>query len=317
VFPCSLFYSRRPNNSDRNTKGGRGDRGGRGERVAPRDGKRAYDRRSGTGRGKEIKKGGGGARNWGSDKAEAKKMEGTINEDEVKEEKPVEVSAEGEEAAEKEAPVEEKVEDKTMTFADYMAVKGKKEEIVVRDLEDEFKGLAASTKTEEDFLVMGGGKQKKPKKKQAEKKSVEVGFRVVSWVSTCICGAPPCLCVSHFSFYLYCIFMIVYFRQKPTTVMKEVIAMIVAIVVVMIVVVVIVVVEEEVAAEEEVVVDGTDAEEEVVVDGTDVDVVVLKERTLASTFKTRPPSHLCRRLMSVFWCFEEILSHCGCKRSTF
>jgi hypothetical protein len=54
-----------------------------------------------------------------------------------------------------------------------------------------------------------------------------------------------------------------------------------------------------------------------IVVGTDADVVVLKERTLASTFKTRPPSHLCRRLMSVFWCFEEILSHCGCKRSTF
>lgn len=100
------------------------------------------------------------------------------------------------------------------------------------------------------------------------------------------------------------------FRQKLTTVMEEVIAMIVMVVmiaVVMIVVVmIVVVVEEEVAAEEEVVVDGTDA-----------DVVVLKERTLASTFKTRPPSHLCRRLMSVFWCFEEILSHCGCKRSTF
>jgi hypothetical protein len=130
-------------------------------------------------------------------------MEGTINEDEVKEEKPVEVSTEGEEAAEKEAPVEENPEDKTMTFAEYMVVKGKKEETVVRDLEDEFKGLAASTKTEEDFLVMGGGKQKKPKKQKEGKKSVEVGFRVVSWVS--ICGAPPCFCVSHFSFYLYCL----------------------------------------------------------------------------------------------------------------
>lgn len=203
MFACSLFYSLRQNNDDRKTKSGRGGRGGAG-RVAPRDGKRAYDRKSGTGRGKEIKKGGGGARNWGSDKAEARKMEGAINEDEVKEEKPVEVSTEGEEAAEKEAPVEEKPEDKTMTYADYMAVKGKKEETVDREIENEFKGLAASTKTEEDFLVMGGGKQKKTKKKkEAEKKSVEVGFRVVSWVS--ICGAPPCFCVSHFSFYLYCL----------------------------------------------------------------------------------------------------------------
>ena len=39
----------KPKNNDRNTKHGRGGR------VA-RDGKRAYDRRSGTGRGKEIKK---------------------------------------------------------------------------------------------------------------------------------------------------------------------------------------------------------------------------------------------------------------------
>ena len=42
-------------NNDRNTKGGRG------PRPPARDGKRQYDRRSGTGRGKEIKKGGGGA----------------------------------------------------------------------------------------------------------------------------------------------------------------------------------------------------------------------------------------------------------------
>lgn len=151
--------------------------------MAPRDGKRAYDRRSGTGRGKEIKKGGGGARNWGSDKAEAKKMEGTINEEGAKEEKAVEVPVVGEETAEKEAPAEEKPEDKTMTFAEYMASKGKKDETSGRELEDEFKGLSAATKTEEDFLVMGGGKQKKSKKKKdAGKKTVEVGFRVVSCV---------------------------------------------------------------------------------------------------------------------------------------
>lgn len=166
------FHSRRPNN-DRNTKHGRGGR------APPRDGKRAYDRRSGTGRGKEIKKGGGGARNWGSDKAEAKQMEGTINEDEVKEDKPTE-TPEGD-AGEGEAPAEEKPEDKTMTFADYMASKGKKEEKSVREVESEFKGLSASEKVQEDFLVMGGGKQKKTKKKKdEEKQTLEVGFRVVS-----------------------------------------------------------------------------------------------------------------------------------------
>lgn len=160
---------RRPNNNDRNTKSGRG------ERTSPRDGKRAYDRRSGTGRGKEIKKGGGGARNWGSDKAEAKKMEGTINEDEVKEDKPAEEKVD---AVAEEAPVEEKPEDKTMTYAEYMASKGKKEE-TVREVENEFKGLSAAAKVEEDFLVMGGAKQKKTKKKKdGDKKTVDVGFRV-------------------------------------------------------------------------------------------------------------------------------------------
>jgi plasminogen activator inhibitor 1 RNA-binding protein len=170
VPPILLYFfmpsvSRRPNN-DRNAKG-RGD--GRGGRAPARDGKRAYDRRSGTGRGKEIKKDGGGARNWGSDKAEAKKMEGKIVEEEVKEDKPVTTATEpvegGEaapatEAEEAPAPVEPKPEDNTISYADYMAAKGKQEE--------------------ENFLVMGGGKAKKNKKKKAdEKKTVDVGFRVV------------------------------------------------------------------------------------------------------------------------------------------
>jgi len=41
-----------------------------------RPGKREYDRRSGTGRGKETAKGGAGAGNWGSDEAEAHSLEG-------------------------------------------------------------------------------------------------------------------------------------------------------------------------------------------------------------------------------------------------
>jgi len=54
----------------------------KGSRVRPaaRDGKRTFDRRSGTGRGKEIKKGGGGARNWGSDKVDARSGEGALDE---------------------------------------------------------------------------------------------------------------------------------------------------------------------------------------------------------------------------------------------
>lgn len=164
---------RRPNQHDRNTKHGRGGR------APPRDGKRQYDRRSGTGRGKEIKKDGGGARNWGSDKNEAKKMEGTINEDEVvAEEEPKTEDA----PAIEEEPEPEPEEDHTMTLAEYMASKEKKEENTGREVENEFKGFSvASKKEEEDFLVMGGGKQKKVKKKKEEqKKAVDVGFRVAN-----------------------------------------------------------------------------------------------------------------------------------------
>ena len=67
-----------------------------------------------------------------------------------------------------------------MTFEEYMASKGKKEEVSLRKVENEFQGKAAAKKVEEDFLVMGGGKAKKNKKKTADtKQSVEVGFRVV------------------------------------------------------------------------------------------------------------------------------------------
>ena len=169
--------SRRPNN-DRNTKHGRGGRN------PPRDGKRAYDRRSGTGRGKEIKKGGGGARNWGSDKADAKKMEGKIDEEAVNEEPPKETEGEEPPVAE-EAPVEEeKPEDNTMTFADYMASKGKKEADTGRQVESEFKGVSASKKVEEDFLVMGGGKQKKT--------TTEIGmtYEEVQTARATFCVAP-------------------------------------------------------------------------------------------------------------------------------
>lgn len=160
----------KPKNNDRNTKHGRGGR------PPARDGKRTYDRRSGTGRGKEIKKGGGGARNWGSDKNEAKKMEGRINEDED-----IAPAAEGEEVP-ADAPAEEEPakEDNTMTYAEYVASKGKKEEVSLRETKNDFAGVAAAAQGEEEsFMQMGGGKKKKDKKKkEVEKKTVDVGFRV-------------------------------------------------------------------------------------------------------------------------------------------
>lgn len=161
----------KPKNNDRNTKSGRG----RGGPPPARDGKRTYDRRSGTGRGKEIKKGGGGARNWGNDKDEAKKAEGRINENAE-----VAPATDGNESPDVPAEeIEPEKEDNTISYADYIAAKGKKEEVALRDVQNDFAGIAVSEKkVEESFVELGGGKKKKDKKKkETEKKIIEVGFR--------------------------------------------------------------------------------------------------------------------------------------------
>ena len=168
------LFSHNPNN-DRNTKGGRG------SRQATRDGKRAYDRRSGTGRGKETNKGGGGARNWGSDKNDAKRAEGAVVEGQEAANTP-EVE---EKRADEAEQVEEEEPDNTMTFEEYMASKAKPESdnfksIKVREVDDEFSGKMAKVAVKEDFLVMGGGKNLRKKGGNAgkEKQSIDVGFGV-------------------------------------------------------------------------------------------------------------------------------------------
>lgn len=185
---------RRPNNNDRNTKQGRG-------RGPARDGKRVYDRRSGTGRGKEIKKGGGGARNWGNDKNEARKAEGAVTEGNVPEETTttptVEAPATTTEGETTEAPVtttatepeevkEEEEEEKTMTYEDYLKSKQAPDTeafkpVAEKQFVNEFAGKAAAKPVEEDFLVMGGGKALRKKgSRKDDKASIDVGFRVSS-----------------------------------------------------------------------------------------------------------------------------------------
>lgn len=186
--------------NDRNPKSGRsgGSRSER-ERQAPRDGKRAYERRSGTGRGREIKKSGGGARNWGSDKDDARNAEGlSFEEKETNGEKnnsgdqkpgqneidggdaATEVKEDGDALAEE--PPKEEEEDKTMTYEEYLAQKEEQrleseafKPIAMRELENEFAGLVGKKgrkeTEEENFLKMGKGKQ--PRKKGAEKKDKE------------------------------------------------------------------------------------------------------------------------------------------------
>lgn len=113
-------------------------------------------------------------------------MEGKIDEEEVKEEKPVE-TPEVEEVVAEETPEvpepEPEPEDNTMTLAEYMALKQKKDDKAAgREVVNEFQGKTAAAKVEEDFLVLGGGKSKKKKKEKEAKPTVDVAFRVV-----CIC----------------------------------------------------------------------------------------------------------------------------------
>uniref|UniRef100_A0A7S0C2G9 Hyaluronan/mRNA-binding protein domain-containing protein n=2 Tax=Proboscia inermis TaxID=420281 RepID=A0A7S0C2G9_9STRA len=192
--PSTVNANRRPKHDDRNTKKGRGGR------APTRDGKRAYERRSGTGRGKEIKKGGGGARNWGSDKDAARaatserhadsdaavKADGDAEKSEGDAEK-----SEKEEQTKEEPEPEPEPEDVTISYDEYM--KQKKEALAadslafkslsVKEVDESsnaFKTVTASVKEETDFLVMGGGKslRKKGLQKKSEKSVVEAGFRV-------------------------------------------------------------------------------------------------------------------------------------------
>ncbi|KAL3782328.1 hypothetical protein ACHAWO_011257 [Cyclotella atomus] len=176
VVEPSKVENRPDRHGDRHTKGGRGGR------APARDGKRTFDRKSGTGRGREISKGGGGGHNWGSDKNEAKKAEGPVTEGE---EAPV-VEENGENGEEEVVKEPEPEEDKTMSYEEYMASKARPDSaafkpVAERTVENEFAGKSGSRKDEEDFLVMGGGKQlkKKGQKKDGKEKLV-LDFKVKS-----------------------------------------------------------------------------------------------------------------------------------------
>jgi DNA-binding protein H-NS len=182
------------NNHDRNTKFGRSGRG------PSRDGKRAYDRRSGTGRGKELKKGGGGARNWGSNDEEARQgmqtdevadqLEQVVKLETEGGEAPPEDAGEEEPKVEEEEAVEPEPEDKTMSYEEYLESKKQQSDnpllapVQERQLDaSEFANVKAKVSVTEDFLVMGGktegGKSKKKSKEKVVQK-IDTGFRVQS-----------------------------------------------------------------------------------------------------------------------------------------
>jgi len=170
---------KRPNKGDRHTKGGRSNR------PPARDGKRTFDRKSGTGRGSETKKGGGGGHNWGSEKNDAKKAEGTVTEGNVEANIPEEPAAKGAEDAaveekvvvEEKEPEPEEPEEITISYEEYLAGKARPDSqafqpVKEREVENEFAGKAAGAgKQTGDFLKMGGDRQ--PKKKGTGKNQKE------------------------------------------------------------------------------------------------------------------------------------------------
>ncbi|KAJ0393974.1 hypothetical protein P43SY_009806 [Pythium insidiosum] len=134
--------TRAPREGGAQREGGRGARGARGGRGG-RGGRREFERRSGTGRGKEVSKEGGGSHNWGNDNdqaelaAEAEVQDGKAKED-------------GEEA--EQAVVEEEEEEVQLTLEEYLAKKKESRtgelfaEVEVRQVTEDFSNAVQITK---------------------------------------------------------------------------------------------------------------------------------------------------------------------------
>lgn len=165
----------------RDNRGARGARQGRGGKSSDRSGDRPrggrqFDRRSGTGRGKETAKHGGGARNWGNEKQESELVaEAEVQESAAK-------SGSEEEAAEE--PVEE--EDNEMTLDEYMSKLQSSRtgeqfaEVEIRQVSDDFSSAVKLSKDGKtpDFMEASFEKVY-TKKSSGRKKNVitDVGFQ--------------------------------------------------------------------------------------------------------------------------------------------
>ncbi len=136
---------------------------------------RQFDRHSGTGRGKEVRKGGAGAHGWGEEKPELK------GEEAMKVEETVAVEGATEETAEV-VPAEPKIE--TVTVDAYLKkVEVAKVEVAVREVDDSaYEGKTtkhAGLTIADDLAGMMVSKTKKHTRarKVVKEETVEVGFR--------------------------------------------------------------------------------------------------------------------------------------------
>lgn len=183
---------RRFNNNVRSKKAGRG------QPSQIREGRRYYDRRSGTGRGREVRKGGSGPHNWGSDKCEARRAEDNpsglqnnddkVNSNDVSTDEVVDVNSKivdsGTEVRETATRIEEteKEEKTTMTFEEFLKSKTDPESELfkpkeIKVVDNEFIGKFAKVTPKEDVLLMGKGKKiRKKTNKKLEKITLDIGF---------------------------------------------------------------------------------------------------------------------------------------------
>lgn len=185
----------RSERNERNNGGGRG-RGGRGRgrggyRGGGRGGKREFDRHSGTGRDKSVKKEGHGKYGWGEEGEserprnnrrrttnlnEQPEVAATPNENE---EVPKTEGAEETPATEEKPAEPEEPEDTSVTYEEFLASKAAVEEDSreVRHVQndDKFKGVVLSTEEFEFQLELGSGnKTQKKSRKQNAKKNVSL-----------------------------------------------------------------------------------------------------------------------------------------------
>jgi plasminogen activator inhibitor 1 RNA-binding protein len=166
------------------SEGARGGRGGRGAagRGGERGERRQFERRSGTGRGKETSKQGGGARNWGNN---TDKNELTA-EAEVQEGAKVASDEEAAPAAEEEVAVEEEEEEVQFTLDEYLAKKQAARsgelfaDVEARQIETDFSGAVQLTKDGKtpDFIESAYEKVYTKKTSGRKKQFVtDVGFQ--------------------------------------------------------------------------------------------------------------------------------------------
>ncbi|KAI3444803.1 hypothetical protein Pfo_001468 [Paulownia fortunei] len=163
---------------------------GEGERDRPR---RPFDRRSGTGRGNEIKREGAGRGNWGTQTDElAQVTDEVVNEGEktLNAEKPSgeeDAAADGDKEAATNEVEEKEPEDKEMTLEEYeklleekrkalLALKTEERKVDVKEFES-MQQLANKKANDDIFIKLGSEKDKKKElaeKEERAKKSVSI-----------------------------------------------------------------------------------------------------------------------------------------------